>query len=42
MLWRSKRILMLLYVCFRFYEVMDQNNVSHGSGCRAGFFHGLV
>ena len=27
---------MLLYVCFRFSEVMDQN-VSHGSGCRAGF-----
>ena len=23
-LWRSKRILMLLYVCFRFSEVMDQ------------------
>ena len=23
-LWRSKRILMLLYVCFPFSEVMDQ------------------
>ena len=23
-LWRSKRIVMLLYVCFRFSEVMDQ------------------
>ena len=23
-LWRSKRILMLLYKCFRFFEVMDQ------------------
>ena len=35
-LWRSKRILMLLYVCFRFSEVMDQ------MGCRAGFFHGYA
>ena len=35
-LWRSKTILMLLYVCFRFSEVMDQmfltvRGVVHGS-----------
>ena len=27
---------MLLYKCFRFSEVMDQ--ISHGPGCRVGFF----
>ena len=32
---------MLLYVYFRFFR-SHGSNVSHGSGCRAGFFHGYA
>ena len=35
-LWRAKRILMLLYKCFRF------SDASHGSRCRAGFIQGYA
>ena len=32
---------MLLYVCFRFFR-SHGSDVSHGSGCRAGFLHGYA